>query len=43
VIKEELQDAIIRVFSLKAHVFSDSYSGVFILPDDIADAFRSRL
>ena len=40
--KKELQEAVLRVFSLKPYTFkqTDSWMGVFLLPDDIADAFR---
>lgn len=42
--KEELQEAILRVFSLECYQFAktDSWMGTFLLPDDIADAFRGR-
>lgn len=40
--KAELEDAVIRMFSLATNQFSDgdSYHGEFLLPDDLADAFR---
>lgn len=40
--KEELQDAVIRLFSVYSHKFAetDSWYGEFYLPDDLADAFR---
>ena len=40
--KEELQEAILRVFSVECYQFAktDSWMGTFLLPDDIADAFR---
>jgi hypothetical protein len=43
--KEELQEAILRVFSIEFEQFAktDSWMGCFLLPDDIADAFRGRL
>ena len=43
--KEELQKAILRIFSLKPRKFApgDSWSGAFLLPDDIADVFRGYL
>ena len=42
--KKELQESILRVFSLRPHWFqpTDSYAGVFLLPDDVADAFRGN-
>ena len=42
--KKELQEAIIRVFSVKEKDFSenDSYHGSFLLADELADAFRGR-
>lgn len=43
--KKELCDAIIRVFSVKAHKFnkSDSMRGEFLLEDELADAFRNKI
>jgi hypothetical protein len=43
--KEELQKAILRIFSLKPRKFApgDSWAGAFLLPDDIADVFRGYL
>jgi hypothetical protein len=42
--KEELQKAVIRMFSVDFTPFAegDSWNGDFLLPDDLADAFRGR-
>jgi hypothetical protein len=42
--KEELQQAVLRVFSLECFTFAenDSWRGEFLLPDDVADAFRGN-
>ena len=42
--KEELQEAVIRMFACECIKFSDtdSWHGDFLLPDDLADAFRGR-
>jgi len=43
--EQELREAIIRVLSIESIEFSetDSWSGSFILPDKIADAFRGKM
>ena len=43
--ENELREAVIRAFSVKTHKFheGDSWLGAFVLPDEIADAFRGRV
>ena len=42
--KEDLQNAVVRMFSVYSHQFAetDSWIGEFYLPDQLADAFRNR-
>ena len=42
--KEELQEAVLKIFSLEWRKFApgDSWAGAFLLPDDVADAFRGN-
>jgi hypothetical protein len=42
--EKELREAVIRAFSTESHLFAkdDSWLGSFILPDEVADAFRGR-
>lgn len=42
--EDELRKAVIRAFSVECRNFAknDSWMGSFLLPDEIADAFRGR-
>ena len=42
--EDELRKAVIRAFSVECRNFAknDSWLGLFLLPDEIADAFRGR-
>ena len=42
--EDELREAVIRAFSVECRKFArdDSWMGSFLLPDEIADAFRGR-
>lgn len=41
--KKDLQEAVIRMFACECKKFAeDSWHGSFLLPDDLADAFRGR-
>jgi hypothetical protein len=42
--EDELRKAVIRAFSVECRNFArdDSWLGSFLLPDEIADAFRGR-
>lgn len=42
---EQLVEAVLRLTHVHEHCFdkSSSWSGFFLLPDDLADAFRGRV
>lgn len=42
---DKLVEAVLRITNMGFHQFgeADSYRGAFLLPDEIADAFRNRI